>query len=223
MPDPTFRILFSSVFPKKAWAILYKTDPDPIRMAWPGLAKLDQVRKQTGVQESSGLVSGRTQPACYQFPSFRFGCVLPQTSRIILNKTSPNPNRSGWLCQVLAKRIRSGSRPMCKKHPARFWPMLPSRSDPDANRIRLVYRDRLNCLHNIQKIYRPKLFVRKFLDSLGYWFCASQYHFPYSKDCLVYQYTLILPLAVPDLAFKPPNAARKLTVLFNNVKDTVFN
>ena len=32
---------------------------------------------------------------------------------------------SGWLCQVWAKRIRSGSKPVCEKHPARFWPLLP--------------------------------------------------------------------------------------------------
>ena len=54
-----------------------------------------------------------------------------------------NPARirfsSGWLCQVLAKRIRSGSKPVCTNHPARFWPMLRSRSGPDANRIRHVY------------------------------------------------------------------------------------
>ena len=30
---------------------------------------------------------------------------------------------------------------MCKNHPAHFWPMLPSRSGPDANRIRHVYWD----------------------------------------------------------------------------------
>ena len=36
MPDPTFRICFSSVFPKKAWIILRKTDPDPMWMAWSG-------------------------------------------------------------------------------------------------------------------------------------------------------------------------------------------
>ena len=43
------------------------------------------------VQDSSGPVSGRTQPARYQFPTFRLGSVLPQTSRIILCKTSPDP------------------------------------------------------------------------------------------------------------------------------------
>ena len=28
---------------------------------------------------------------------------------------------------------------VCKNHPARFWPMLPSRSGSDANRMRHVY------------------------------------------------------------------------------------
>ena len=46
------------------------------------------VWKQAGVQESSGPVSGRTKQARYQFPTFRLGSVLPQTSRIILRKTS---------------------------------------------------------------------------------------------------------------------------------------
>ena len=35
-PDPTSGIRFSSVFPKKAWGILCKTDLDPMWMAWPG-------------------------------------------------------------------------------------------------------------------------------------------------------------------------------------------
>ena len=46
---------------------------------------------------------------------------------------------SGWLCQVLAKRIRSGSNPVRKNHSVRFWPMPPTWSGPDANRIRHVY------------------------------------------------------------------------------------
>ena len=36
MHYPTSRIRFSSVFPKKAWIIVCKTDPDPIWMAWSG-------------------------------------------------------------------------------------------------------------------------------------------------------------------------------------------
>ena len=64
MPDPTSRIRFSSVFPKKAWIILCKTDPNS---TWSGLGQTHLVWKQAGVQESSGPVSGRTQPARFQF------------------------------------------------------------------------------------------------------------------------------------------------------------
>ena len=65
MPDLTSCILFSSVFLKKAWAILCQTNLDLIWMAWPGFSNTDLVWKQAGVQESSGLVSDRRQPACY--------------------------------------------------------------------------------------------------------------------------------------------------------------
>ena len=34
---------------------------------------------------------------------------------------------SGWLCQVLAKQIWSGSKSVCKNHLVNFWPKLPSR------------------------------------------------------------------------------------------------
>ena len=71
-------------FPKKAWIILCKTDPDPIWMAWSGFGQTRLVWKQAGVQESSGPVSGRTQPARYQFPTLRLDSVLPQTARVIL-------------------------------------------------------------------------------------------------------------------------------------------
>ena len=89
MPDLTFRIRFSSVFPKKAWIILRKTDPDPIWTVWSGFDRTHLVWKQAGVQESSGPVSGsgRTQPARYRFPTYRLGSGIPQTSQIILCKT----------------------------------------------------------------------------------------------------------------------------------------
>ena len=63
----------------------------PIWMSWSGFGQTHLVRKQAGVQESSGPVSGRTQPARYQFPIFRLCSVLPQTPRIILCKTSADP------------------------------------------------------------------------------------------------------------------------------------
>ena len=86
--DPTSHIRFSSVFPKKAWIILCKTDLDPIRMAWSAFGQTHLVWKQAAAQELSGPVSCNTQPTRYQFPTFRLGSLLPQTSRIILRKTS---------------------------------------------------------------------------------------------------------------------------------------
>ena len=59
-------------------------------MAWSGLAK-HLVWKQAAVQESLGPVSGRMQPAHYQFPTFRLGCILPGTARNMLCKTRPDP------------------------------------------------------------------------------------------------------------------------------------
>ena len=54
-------------------------------------------------------------------------------------QNQPGSNSSGWLCQVLAKWIRSRSKLVCKNHLAHFWPMLPSQSTLDANRIWHVY------------------------------------------------------------------------------------
>ena len=64
MPDPTSHIRFGSVLQKKDWIILCKTGPDPIWMAWLGIDKTHLVRKQAGVQESSGpVLAKRYQPA----------------------------------------------------------------------------------------------------------------------------------------------------------------
>ena len=46
---------------------------------------------------------------------------------------------SGCLCQVWARRIRSGNKPVSNNHPARFWQKLRCRSGSDANRIRMFY------------------------------------------------------------------------------------
>ena len=104
-------------FPKKAWITLCKTDPGPIWTAWSGFGQTHLVWKQAGVQELSGPVSGRTPPARYQFPTFRLGSVLPQTSRTILCKSSPGPI---WFCLIV-----------------RFW---PNRSGPEASRCARIIR-----------------------------------------------------------------------------------
>ena len=46
---------------------------------------------------------------------------------------------SGRLCQFWAEQIQSESKPVCKTHPACFWPTLPSGSRSNANQILHVY------------------------------------------------------------------------------------
>ena len=77
MPDSTSRIRFDSVFPKKAWTILRKTDLDPIWMVWSGFGQTHLVWKQAGVQESSGPVSGRMQPVSHFQIRFRYSTDVP--------------------------------------------------------------------------------------------------------------------------------------------------
>ena len=63
------------------------SDLDGLVRVWPNASGPEA----SGVQESLGPGSGRTQPALYQFPTFRLSSVLPQTSWIILCQTSPDP------------------------------------------------------------------------------------------------------------------------------------
>ena len=105
-------------------------------MAWSGFGQTHLVWKQAGVQESSGPVSGRTQPARYQFSTFRLGCVLPQTARIILCKTSPDPDL------VLADCVRfwpNGSGPEASRCARIIRPVSGHCFPADVNRIRHVY------------------------------------------------------------------------------------
>ena len=56
-----------------------------------GFGQTHLVHKQAGVKEPRGpFLAERSRPR-YQFPTFRLGFVLPQTSRTILCKTSPDP------------------------------------------------------------------------------------------------------------------------------------
>ena len=136
MPDPTSRIGFCSIFPKKTWIILCKTDLDPIWMAQSGFGQTRLVWKQAGVQESAGPVSGRTQQS--PLPVSHFETRFRSSTDVPENIVQNQPGSDLFLADC-AKRIRSGSKPVCRKHPARFWPMLPSQSGPDLNWIQHVF------------------------------------------------------------------------------------
>ena len=92
VPDPTSCIRFGSVLPKKAWVILSKIGLDPLWTARSAFDQTDLVQKSVCIR-ITGTGSGGTQPARYQFPTFRHVCVVQQTARIIilLRKTSPDP------------------------------------------------------------------------------------------------------------------------------------
>ena len=111
-----------------------------------GFGQTHLVWKQAVVQESSGPVSGRTQPTRCQFPHFQTRLRSPAD----LPDSITVQNRPGSAL-VLAdcvrflgplKRIRSGTAPASvQEHDdsARFWPKLPSRSGLGANGIRHVF------------------------------------------------------------------------------------
>ena len=109
MPDPTSRIRFSS-----------------------GSGQTHLVLKLAGVQKSSGPVSGRTQPARYQFPSFRLCSVFSTDvpDNIVQNKARSDlvmadcvrfwPNGSGPEASQCARIIRPASGQCFRADPDRM-------------------------------------------------------------------------------------------------------
>ena len=117
----------------------YCAKPTRIQSGWrgQGLAKHTWSGCKLVYRNQQARFLAGTQPARYRFHTFRRSST--DVSDNIVQHQPGSDFSSGRLCRVLAKRIRSGSKPMCKNHPARLWPMRPSRSGPDANRIRHVY------------------------------------------------------------------------------------
>ena len=125
---------------------------------WPGsdLDGLVRVWQNTSSLEASQRCAGIIWPGFWQNATGPLPVSHFQTRFYSSTDVRDNIARirfsSGRLCQVLAKRIRSGTKPVSKNHPAPFWPMLPSRSGPDANRIRHVYW--LNMVPNVHRNHK---------------------------------------------------------------------
>ena len=99
MPDPTSRIHLSSVFSKEGMNHIVQNRPesdlDGLSKVWPN---------PSGLEASccAGVIGpGFWQDATGPLPvsTFRLGSVLPQTSRIVLCKTSPDPV---WLWMIVS-------------------------------------------------------------------------------------------------------------------------
>ena len=92
---PSKLVLFFQRRPRSHYA-----EPIRFQSGWPGqvLGKCILLGSKMECKNQSHLVSGRTQPACCQFLTFRLGSVLPQTSWIVsyCGKTSLGPIGS-WL------------------------------------------------------------------------------------------------------------------------------
>ena len=136
MPNPTSCSHFSSVFSKEGMGHIVQNRPgsdlDGLVKVWPNASGLEASRCAGIIwpcfwQDATGPL-----PVSYFQTRFRSSTALPEN-------TVQNQPGSDFVMSDCVKRIRSGSKPVCKNHASRFWPMLPSRSGPDANRIRHVY------------------------------------------------------------------------------------
>ena len=123
MPDLTSCIWFSSVFPKKAWIILCKTDLDPIWMAWSGFGQTHLVWKQASVHWPTTSFSFLDLIAFFHR---RPGSYCAKPAQIWFS--------SGWL-SGLGQTDWSRSKLVLQE----FFPMLPTWSRLDVDRIQHVY------------------------------------------------------------------------------------
>ena len=140
MPDPTSRIRFSSVLPKKAWILLCRTersDLDGLVRIWPNASGLEANRCAGTIgpdfwQEATGPL-----PVSHFQTRFCSSTSVP-------GNTVPNQPGSDLVLADCVRFWPNGSGPeasQCARiiRPASGQSVLPSRSGPDANRIRHVY------------------------------------------------------------------------------------
>ena len=117
---------FNSVFPRRHgsyWAKLTQ-----IRYGWPGqgLAKcIWSGSKLVCRNHRAWFLAGRNWPAT-SFPLSDSVAFFHRHPRSYCAKPAQIRFTSGRQCQVWAKWIWSGSKPVCKSHLACFWPMLLS-------------------------------------------------------------------------------------------------
>ena len=120
MPDTTSRIRFDSVLSKKAPIVMCKTGPDSIWMAWSGLGQTHLVRKQAGVQKSTGPVWAERNWPAISFPLLdsvvffqrrpESYCSKPSRTRLVLADCVRFwPNGSGPEASRCARFIRPAS------------------------------------------------------------------------------------------------------------------
>ena len=131
MPDPTSRIRFSSIFPKKAWIILAVqnrpgSDLNGLVRVWPNTSGPE-------ASWSAGIIGpGFWQDATGLLPVSDFLTRFRSSTDVLDNTVQNQPGSDLVLADcvrsVLAKRIRSGSKPVCTEESS--VPLLANASQP---------------------------------------------------------------------------------------------
>ena len=114
----------------------YCAKPTRIRSGWPGQSLAKRIwsgSKLVYRNHRVWFLAGRNRLATIFPLSDSVPFCHRRLDNIVQNQTGSNLVLAD--CVRFAKRIRSGSKPVCKNHSARFWPVFPSRSRPNAKRI----------------------------------------------------------------------------------------
>ena len=142
MPDPTSRIRFSSVFSKQGVVHIVQNRPgsdlNGLVRVWPNVSGLEASR-------CAGIIwPGFWQDANGPLPVSDF-LTRFRSSTDVPDNTVQNQLGSDLVLADCVRLWPNGSGPpeasQCARiiRPASVWPMLPSPSGPDTNRIRHVY------------------------------------------------------------------------------------
>ena len=117
---PTFDFPFS----KKAWRLLCKTGPDPIWMAWSSFG-------QTHLVLTYRLRQNSISPLSVSHFQTRLRSSTDGPDHISVQTQPRSDLVLAGLCEDLAKRIRFGSKPVCKN----FRDLLILDNDSEPSRI----------------------------------------------------------------------------------------
>ena len=112
------------VLPQAARISFCKTNPDLILQNQPGSHSAKPTRIPF-CKTNPDLIL-QNQPGSHSSKPTRISFCKTNPDLILQNQPGSDLVVAG--CEVLARQIRSGSKPVCQNHPARFWPTLPSRS-----------------------------------------------------------------------------------------------
>ena len=109
----------------------YCAKPTRVLSGWPGQGLAERIRsgsKPMGMQKSSRPVLAEFNWSATSFPLSDSVAFFHRGPGSYCAKPARIRFGPGRLSQVLTDRVRYESKPVCKNHRARFWPIFPIRS-----------------------------------------------------------------------------------------------